>query len=70
MCRISILPAPALGDNSKKALWLAEQCDSGFIVWVRRACTSAAASSVSKQLQLACLHLRFKSAKEVALSLR
>jgi len=29
---ISILPGPALGDNSKKALWLAEQCDSGFIV--------------------------------------
>jgi uncharacterized protein len=29
---ISILPGPALGDNSKEALWLAEQCDSGFIV--------------------------------------
>jgi predicted deacylase len=29
---ISILPGPALGDNSKKALWLAEQCDPGFIV--------------------------------------
>ena len=29
---ISILPGPALGDNSKKAHWLAEQCDSGFIV--------------------------------------
>ena len=29
---ISILPGPALGDNSKQALWLAEQCDSGFIV--------------------------------------
>ena len=29
---ISILPGPALGDNGKKALWLAEQCDSGFIV--------------------------------------
>ena len=29
---ISILPGPSLGDNGKKALWLAEQCDSGFIV--------------------------------------
>src|SRR5262245_16344077 len=38
--------------------------------WVRRACTSAAASSVWKQLPLACLHLRLKSAKEVGLSLR
>src|SRR5215813_10083852 len=38
--------------------------------WVRRACTSAAGSSVWKQLPLACLHLRLKSAKEVGLSLR
>jgi predicted deacylase len=29
---ISILPGPALGDNSRRARWLAEQCDSGFIL--------------------------------------
>jgi uncharacterized protein len=29
---ISILPGPAHGENSKRALWLAEQCKSGFMV--------------------------------------
>lgn len=29
---ISILPGPAHGENSERARWLAEQCNSGFIV--------------------------------------
>ena len=67
---ISILPGPRLAITASKHFGSPSNVTQDSSYWVRGACTSIAASSVSKQLRPACLHLRLKSAKGVALSPR